>query len=228
MHRTCSSSSVSCGQNGHEVSAPGLKRNLWALIHDTPALNLSNASLKCPFFEHMYSSITKFCFMSFYSKNLSLDSSLSCQLCPKQSFKRWEKVLRNFFSSPTPWLYHTSPNPCISSSSFTLAAQDSFPFSSRFWEHRYAPKGSRSWFGFRSVSQYFMLRVWELTASGYLPLSPYTIMLGVLLFNFLMANSSVALQVQSQTKLIKSWRAERSVRLHVTVNCVQVRERERG
>ena len=42
LHRTCSSSSVSCGQNGREVSAPGLKRNLWALIHDTPALILSN------------------------------------------------------------------------------------------------------------------------------------------------------------------------------------------
>ena len=64
-----------------------------------------------------------------YSKNLSIDSSLSCQLCPKQSLKRWEKVLRNFFSSPTPWLYHTLPKPCFNSSSFTLPAQDTLPLS---------------------------------------------------------------------------------------------------
>ena len=51
------------------------------------------------------SSIPKFRLMSLYSKNLSLESSLSCQLCPKQSSKRWEKVLRNLSSSPTPWLY---------------------------------------------------------------------------------------------------------------------------
>ena len=68
LHRTCSPSSVSCGQNGHEVSAPGLKRKLWALIHDTLAQNLCNASLRCPFIEHMSSSIPKFCFMILYLK----------------------------------------------------------------------------------------------------------------------------------------------------------------
>ena len=38
LHRTCSSSSFSCWRKGHGVGAPGLKLELWALIHDTPAL----------------------------------------------------------------------------------------------------------------------------------------------------------------------------------------------
>ena len=118
----------------------------------------------------IYSSMPKLLFfMSLYSKNPSLDSSLS--------FKRWEKVLGNFFSSPAPWLYHTSPKPCLSSSSFTLPSQDTLPLSARFWEDRYAPKGSRSWFSFRCLSQYFNAAYLEADGQRVpIPLSQYTML----------------------------------------------------
>ena len=90
---------------------------------------------------------------------------------------------RNWFSFPTPRLYHTSPNPYLNSSSLTLPALDDLLLSAKLWEFRYSKHGSRSWFSLRSLGQYVMLCIWDLATSGYLPLSPYTMTLGVLLFN---------------------------------------------
>ena len=87
---------------------------------------------------------------------------------------------RDWFSFPRPWLYHTSPNPYFS----TLPAQNDLPLSAKLWEFRYAMYGSWSWFSLRSWSHYVMLRIRDLRTSGYLPLSPYTMILKVLLLKF--------------------------------------------
>ena len=100
-HTTCISSSFRPWQNGHEVSNPGVKRNLFTLTQDIPTLKLVMRLWRC--LSWNICTLGQNFVLEVYIRETCCSTPVFCASFAQSSFfSRWKNTHRNWFSFPTP------------------------------------------------------------------------------------------------------------------------------